>query len=120
MSYILVIDDEEELRDLMVEVLKDAGYTARGAGPIEGLTQALRMTPELILLDVMMPEMDGPALKNELERHISTSNVPLIIVTAWHDPEVWFAPLKPAGILPKPFEIKLLVEMVKTVLARKE
>lgn len=120
MSYILVVDDEEDLRDLMVEVLVSAGYTARGYGPIEGLTQALRMTPELIVLDVMMPEMDGPAFRSELERHAATAGIPLIIVTAWHEPEVWFSSLKPAGILPKPFEIKLLVEMVKTVLAHKE
>lgn len=120
MSYILVVDDEAPLRDLMVEILKVAGYTARGAGPIEGLTQALRMTPELILMDIMMPEMDGPAFKNELDRHASTKDIPFIIVTAWYDPEVWFASLKPAGILSKPFEIALLVEMVKTVLAHKE
>ena len=57
---ILIIDDDEELNRLLKEYLSKTGYdTISSLNPVEGIEMALNQKPDLIILDVMMPEMDG-------------------------------------------------------------
>ena len=81
-SHVLVVDDQQEIRWLLTEILKDAGYGVRAA--IDG-KQALEMVekqpPDLVLLDVRMPGLDGFAVLQELKQ--SHPDLPVILLTAF-------------------------------------
>src|SRR6185312_15902011 len=110
--YCLVIDDDPAMLELVVVVLREAGYSVVGLGPIDGLKKALLDPPAVLLLDMMMPELDGAALHNEMVKHAQTAHVPFIVITAWHNPATWFAGLGPDAILEKPFGIDELLATV--------
>lgn len=112
---ILVIDDDEVMRELMVTVLREEGYRVLACGPLAGMAQALREPPVALLIDIMMPEMDGPSIILELRAHETTKALPIIIVSGFHDAASWFARLKAAAILGKPFEIAQLIRVVRQV-----
>jgi len=76
---ILVVDDEESIRELLVYNLEKAGYEVMTA--VDGLT-AQRLSqcePDLILLDVMLPEMDGFEVCREIKSRQQTSKIPVIV-----------------------------------------
>jgi len=80
---ILVIDDEQEVCDLLKEHLEKAGYHARvSRGGEEGLRLATAYPPDAIILDLMMPDMDGFAVLDRLRSQPATREVPVIILTA--------------------------------------
>jgi len=82
MKKILVVEDEKSLRDLMMENLKARGYLAIGAeNGTKGLELALSEHPELILLDLIMPGMDGMAVLKKIRSDAWGENVPVIILT---------------------------------------
>ncbi len=79
MADILIIEDEEPIRELIKMHLSLAGHTCiEACDGKEGLQCLCNSTPDLILLDIMMPQMDG----YELLPHISSRNIPVIILTA--------------------------------------
>jgi two-component system, OmpR family, phosphate regulon response regulator PhoB len=80
---ILVVDDDADILELLGFTLKKAGFaigTARDG--MEALKKACTLLPDLILLDVMMPEMDGLAVCEILRRDPATSSIPILILTA--------------------------------------
>jgi threonine synthase len=79
-----IIDDNAESRRLIRRILQSQGDFAIFEAPngIEGLAISRRETPDLIILDLMMPEMDGFAVLDELKRERSTSQIPVIVATA--------------------------------------
>lgn len=81
-SKILVIDDEKDLREALLTSLKSAGCLALGAvDGEEGLQRALTHRPDLILLDINMPRMNGHEMLNQLRRDTWGKNVPVILLT---------------------------------------
>ena len=83
---ILIVDDEPQNRRLLEALLQPEGYaTHSAASGEEALAMAVATPPDLILLDVMMPGMDGYAVAKVLKAHPATSNVPIIMVTAHTD-----------------------------------
>ena len=80
---ILIIEDEKSLREALAEKLKHEGYaTLEAVDGEEGLTAALGNTPALILLDILMPKMDGLTMLKELRKANNYGkNVPVIILT---------------------------------------
>lgn len=80
---ILVIEDNDEVRENLVEILELHGYTvmARPDG-IAGVKQAIDTPPDLILCDVMMPELDGYGVLNILGQNERTASVPFVFITA--------------------------------------
>ena len=87
-STILVVDDDEDSRRLLSHLLKRRGYeviTADGGKP--ALAALKKAEVDVILLDVMMPEMDGFAVCRELKKKKSTANIPVILLTARDDME---------------------------------
>ncbi len=79
---ILVIDDEERLRILLQSYLRQEGFeVVLARDGREGLVMARREVPDLIILDLMMPEMDGFSF---LHAHNKERATPIIILTAWH------------------------------------
>lgn len=83
MARILVVDDEQKMLVLCRDILTNEGFDVLTAGNAEdGLRLAMESTPDLILLDVMMPEMDGGQMAQELKQKDKTKNIPIIFLTS--------------------------------------
>lgn len=105
---VLVVDDDDSVREitqLSLEVV--AGWEVLTAeGGAEGLELARAHKPDAVLLDVMMPDMDGLETFRHLQEHESTSDIPVILVTAKAqvgDRPMWHG-LAIAGVIAKPFD----------------
>jgi PAS domain S-box-containing protein len=80
---ILVVDDDPKAVELIAAYLPISEYTVvRAYGGAEAITLAERLRPDLILLDLMMPDISGFAVVEALQRDLTTSNIPIVIVTA--------------------------------------
>jgi CheY-like chemotaxis protein len=112
---ILSIDDDPEIRELVSEVLTRAGWDVVTAadGPA-GLRAAREHRPDLILLDIMMPGMNGYAVCDDLQIDPRTSHVPVVFLTAMNDPRDRARALALGGTdyLVKPFDPRTVAECV--------
>lgn len=80
---ILCIEDEPEMIDLIRLILSRRGFDVQGAaGGVEGIKLVREMLPDLVLLDLMMPDMDGWEVYQQMKAEDSTRNIPVIVVTA--------------------------------------
>ena len=80
---ILTVDDETHMLTLTAGRLKQHGYTVLTANSgVQGIQLALTHLPDLIILDVMMPGMDGPSVAEALKRNYQTKDIPVIFLTA--------------------------------------
>lgn len=89
MVYALVVEDEEDIRNLLVEQLEDKGCHVRKADNGAVALQRVRdQTPDIIFVDVNMPVMDGFLFISELQENPETFEIPVVVVTAIDIPEV--------------------------------
>ena len=80
---VLCIEDEPEMIDLIRLILVRKGYDVYGVfGGIEGIKKVRELKPDLVLLDLMMPDMDGWEVYQQMKAEPETRNIPVIIVTA--------------------------------------
>jgi DNA-binding response OmpR family regulator len=80
---ILVVDDEKKLTELLVQRLKANGYDAVGVyNGLEALTEIKKNRPDLIILDLGMPDMDGYTMVKELHREERNQSIPILVMTA--------------------------------------
>jgi CheY-like chemotaxis protein len=105
---ILIIDDEEDIREvaaLSLETVAGWDVTMAGSGAA-GIVKALELQPDAILLDVMMPVMDGPTTFRELHNLPETSKIPVILLTAKVQAadQKRFSDLGVAAVMFKPFD----------------
>ena len=113
---ILIIDDELELRHALNERLTSVGYSVIEAwNGREGLEKVVTEKPDLILLDLTMPEMDGMTTLQELRRCEETKRIPVIIMTAKGETVsiMDFQALKVADYFTKPFDSKELISYIE-------
>lgn len=83
---ILVVEDEEPLRRAIIDTLTHEGFKAIEAKDgHEGVAQAIAHTPDLILLDILMPNMDGRAALKEIRGNKATEHIPVIMLTNMSD-----------------------------------
>ncbi|HEU5072056.1 MAG TPA: response regulator transcription factor [Verrucomicrobiae bacterium] len=118
---ILVVDDEPEAVELVEFNLKGAGYEVATAGDgAEALNKARRIQPNLVILDVMMPEIDGMEVCKLLRRDPATSSIPIIMLTAKASEvdRVLGLELGADDYVVKPFSPRELVLRVKKLLER--
>jgi CheY-like chemotaxis protein len=112
---ILVVDDDAEIRHTIIEVLEDAGYVAVGASDgLEALAQ-LRDPQDrwcVVLLDLMMPNMDGRAFRAEQLQDPALSPIPVVIVSAMSDVAEAAAELNVSAHMTKPITLERLVSVV--------
>lgn len=119
---ILVIEDEKDIRDLVALHLKNAGYgvvaTAKGD---EGLATAQKTLPALIILDLMLPGMDGLEICRRLKKEERTKTIPLVMLTAKRDEidRVLGFELGADDYVTKPFSPRELVLRIKKILERR-
>jgi CheY-like chemotaxis protein len=120
---ILIVDDEPDIVRLLTDYLSGLGYgiTAAYNGK-EGLEMARKQSPDLILLDYVMPEMDGYAFLDELRRDPQLLAIPTIMITVKdsYADQIYAAVHATPDYLAKPFSLKQLNEMVIKVLARRK
>ncbi len=113
---ILVIDDDEEILSHLQKNLTGAGYNVFSAGNgKDGLNYARTLKPSLIVLDVLMPEMDGFEVIRELKTDKSTESIPVIIISVSDDKETGMA-LGASRFLTKPVDYERLLNEIKTML----
>jgi CheY-like chemotaxis protein len=105
---ILIIDDEEDIRDVAALSLETvAGWdVAVASSGAQGLARAIEHPPDAILLDVMMPGMDGPTTLRELRKNPVTAKIPVLLLTAkvQASDQRRFADLGVEAVLFKPFD----------------
>lgn len=115
---VLVIDDNTDTRQLFRRYLVGSHYHFVGAaGAEEGLALALELTPQLIVLDVMMPGQDGWSLLGRLREHPQTDHIPVIISTILPQEELALD-LGAAGFIRKPVSQSALLSTLDRQLAR--
>jgi two-component system response regulator VicR len=121
---ILCIEDEQEMIDLIRLILSRRGFEIRGAnGGKEGLAIIRKEHPDLVLLDLMMPEMDGWEVYQQMKADDATKNIPVIVVTAKAqsiDKVLGLHIAKVDDYIAKPFSPQELLNSVDTVLGRKQ
>ena len=84
---ILIVDDEKDLRETLAEMLRESGYEVSEAIDGEkGLQMSLEVKPDLILLDIMMPIMDGHEMLRQLRRDDWGKDAKVLMLTAASDP----------------------------------
>lgn len=117
---VLIVDDMPENIGVLGELLRDAGYDVRAAnsGPIALRYAALPPQPSLILLDIMMPEMDGFEVLRRLGESELTRNIPVIFLTALDEPQSVARGLRQgaADYIPKPIQPEVVLARVATQL----
>ena len=115
---ILVFEDEPSIRSVLCELLKDAGYEVRGvSNGVEGLAEYRRSRFDLILLDIMMPKLDGYGVCRAVRE---ASDTPIIVLTALDDEEAQIKAfeLQADDYITKPFSLKLVLMRIEAVLRR--
>ena len=120
MRRILIIDDEDDIREvaaLSLEATADWGILTASSGK-EGIKVAAAEKPDAILMDVMMPEMDGPTTFKQLQLNPETQGIPVVLLTAKVQgvDQRRFAGLGVAAILFKPFDPLTLAKQISEVL----
>lgn len=125
---VLIIDDDADFRGPVGVVLEAHGYRVRSAsGGDEGLRMAAEETPDLILLDFLMPDKNGLETLRDLEGTPALANVPVLALTslgqtaiAYYAPAAKHPPRQIRAFLEKPIEFGVLLTRVATVLGQNE
>ena len=118
---ILIIDDDDDIREatqICLELVGDWNISTASSGK-EGLTRAIAGQPDLILLDVMMPDMDGLETFTELQANSVTRPIPVILLTAKAQPAELrqFTQLQVSDIITKPYDPFELSDRIAQVLS---
>jgi DNA-binding response OmpR family regulator len=120
---VLVIDDEEDYRLIISDVLKGAGYEVRLASDgEEGLRSAKASSPDVVLVDWMMPRMDGERFCRALRAEAALAGLPVIMLTVRQtaDEELEALHFGVDDFIVKPFKAQELLARVRAVLRRTE
>lgn len=120
---IIYIEDEQEMIDLVRLILSRKGYQVKGAiGGQEGIDLVRAESPDLVLLDLMMPDMDGWEVYQQMKAGTTTRGIPVIVITAKAqniDKVLGVHIAKVDDYISKPFSPQQLIESVEKVLNRK-
>lgn len=119
---VLVVDDDRAIVRALTDTLKAKGFAVAAAyDGLEAMAAVKKQKPDLILLDLRMPNMDGYQVIKALKRAEDTGDIPIVVMTAYHiDDEKTDVVAMTAAQVPKPFEVEQLAERVEAVLAREE
>jgi CheY-like chemotaxis protein len=118
---VLVVDDSEDIRMTIRDVLEDQGFTvACAANGREALNMLLRdeTRPALILLDLTMPEMDGWTFRQEQQKVPRLAQIPVVLFSGHHDAARAAQSLNAVALLTKPLRLEGLVTLVEQLSRR--
>jgi CheY-like chemotaxis protein len=109
---VLVVDDDPDILDAICDILEGEGYrVARARHGVEALERVEAEPPAIILLDLMMPVMDGLAFAHALRERPGKEGIPIVVISADGNPQR-AASVDAAGYLAKPFDIDALLSQV--------
>lgn len=112
---VLIVEDEESVRELERFILEESGYSVMTAKDgLEGIAKAEFRKPDLILLDLMMPDVSGGRMFDEMKEHADTAGIPVIVVTGKPDAhETFDEALGSQNVIMKPFEPEALLARIR-------
>lgn len=120
---ILVVDDEKDIVEIISMYLEREDYKVMGAcDGVEALQKIISSPPDLVILDIMMPKLDGHSLNIKLKENPETKDIPVIVITGkGHLREIITAreDVTVADYLEKPFQMNELLEKIKNVFEKK-
>lgn len=117
---VLIVEDEPELRELVAERLSELGYQVyQAANGEEGLALVAKVTPDVIVSDVLMPKKDGNRFLKELRQSEPGKNIPFIVLTARVAMRDYFEVEGVDAFLTKPFKIENLVESIEAAIQKR-
>lgn len=117
MARILIVDDDEGIVALLLDLLQSEGHEARGGHGEPAWQAALAWRPDVILLDLMMPGLDGFTFNQRLRAEPRTRAIPVVAMSAAYNLREHGAQLAVAGVLAKPFDIDDLLGWVARLTA---
>ena len=120
---ILVVDDEKNIRDLLVFNLQNEGYnTLEAEDGLQAVDVALKESPDLILLDVMLPKLDGKSVCKKLRYSLNMSNIPILMISAkdTETDKIVGLEIGADDYITKPFQIREVIARVKANLRKSE
>ncbi len=111
---ILVVDDEPVIVEIAKRKLSELGYNIRTAGDgVEALAQMKEQKPDLILLDIQMPNMNGYTFMMEKSKLPDYARVPVVVLTAYSEMEPLFKRHGAAAYILKPLKLQDVIQLVK-------
>jgi DNA-binding response OmpR family regulator len=114
---VLVIEDQSYLRDMLVEIFREFGYSAVGSSdPREALSQLASIRPSLIVLDMWMPTMNGRAFIDRLRADSRFADIPVLIVSGDRSIRLDGPAYRRVEFLMKPFEATTLVDRARALI----
>jgi CheY-like chemotaxis protein len=115
---VLVVEDDEATRTVLVLALRDEGHAVRQAGDAAaGLAVLRAWRPDAILLDIELPGPDGWAFRRAQRALPAAADVPVVVVSAGHRVLAPSPELTPAAVLAKPFDLEALLDAVDRLTA---
>jgi CheY-like chemotaxis protein len=121
MAYILVVEDAPDNRTVAELILRDAGHTVLSVGDgASGVLAARRARPDVILMDLSLPKLDGWEATRRLKADPSTRDIPVIAFTAHTLPaDIYRAHAAGcAAVIAKPFEIDFFLQSIEALIGR--
>ncbi len=116
---ILVVDDDSGVRDFLNAILTKKGFEVEEAGDgKEALSKVAKNKPDIILLDCMMPVMDGFKVCKKLREDSKTESIPIILCTATHIAKIKEGKIKADDYIEKPFLVEELCEKISKILKK--
>ncbi len=115
-SKILVVEDDDDIRDSIKELLEEEGYSIETAANGQQALAKIRGkgAPQLILLDLMMPVMDGWQFQNQLRQDPDCAQIPVIVISA---SKFSRQRVEADAFIPKPLDAGVLLETIENVLS---
>lgn len=117
------VEDDKDIREIEIYTLRSTGFEARGFEDGKSMLEALKEEkPELLLLDIMLPDVDGVSILKEIKSNVQTEDIPVIMATAkgMEYDKVQSLDLGADDYLVKPFGMMEMVSRIKAVLRRYE
>lgn len=112
---VLVADDDPAIVGVLTSALEDEGYRVVTTMGADTLRLAIILRPDVVLLDISMPGMDGVEVCQRLHQNPATAHIPVILMTARHDLSALARGAKADSALTKPFDLEELYATVERV-----
>lgn len=119
MTLLLIVEDDDDIRETVTDLLRDQGYDVEGAEDGRVALNRLQggLRPDLILLDRTMPVMDGAAFRKAQLADPALSTIPVVLMTAANSVEALVNEMKPDHVLKKPMSFDDLLSTLDRALA---
>ena len=119
MKNIMIVDDDDYIQELLKNRLEANGYKVSLAEDgLQALSQIKNKRPDMILLDVYMPHLDGLSFFHELSSDRELRDIPVLVMTGIKNMEDVFASTRVAKFITKPFDSKELLKTIKSCVGR--